>query len=80
MKFSKLTKFLDVKKIFKSVKLIANVPKSGMTVNNNKTKKMELKQIRSTIRTIPIFGESVHIVHLIFHFDKIYNLGLNESE
>lgn len=43
MKFSKLTKFLDVKKIFKSVKLIANVPKSGMTVNNNKTKKMELK-------------------------------------
>lgn len=36
--FSKLTKFLDVKKIFKSVKLIANVPKSGMTVNNNKLK------------------------------------------
>ena len=44
MAFYLLHNYMDfIKKIFKSVKLIANVPKSGMTVNNNKTKKDGVK-------------------------------------
>lgn len=43
VKFLKFIKFFDVKKIFKFVKLIVNVFKSGMIVNNNKIKKDGVK-------------------------------------